>query len=255
MTASATQFTLLPAWNITQNGKSLLISGGADAKFEVELDTTEPSFFSDLKPEKPFTRRSLSARDQTVLEELLTAEIVVPQLQPKKQLRVSVIGDKSELAIETKKQTQTTDLLVIARVNSTYAKLLEKINYADITTPHLFIDIAYHHTLSVGPLVFPGETACVACLQGRIGKRWGDEEPPQSPMVAQNYAGLVSELVKAELEKIKTGDTSLTNKTVSWNFQDRLIRQDQLLKVPLCPICTRNVDSRSGALVLPWEQS
>jgi bacteriocin biosynthesis cyclodehydratase domain-containing protein len=114
--------------------------------------------------------------------------------------------------------------------------------------------MAFHHTLSLGPLVFPGETACIACLQGRVSIRWGDETPPTSPKVANKYINIVTELISAELDRIAQGDTSLTNKTVSWNFQDRTIKTNQLLKVPLCPICSHNRIDRSGALALPWEK-
>lgn len=246
------KYTLLPEWRITQQDKSLIISGGADALYEVELESEELSFFSGLKHDTLFSRSELKERDTRVLEELITAEIVVPVLNKSKTLKVSMIGDSNKLALTLHRDAQTADLLLIVRANSTYAELLETIDYQSITKPHLFVDMAFHHTFSVGPLVFPGETACIACLQGRITTRWGDEKPPIAPRMTSKYASIVTELIKTELDRVNDGDTSLTNKTCSWNFQDRVIKKDQLLKVPLCPICTKNKIDHSGALALPW---
>lgn len=247
-------YKLLPEWRITQQNKSLIVSGGADARYEIELENDEPSFFATVKPNSLFTRGKLKERDNRVLEELVTAEIVVPVLQKKNTLEVSILGDANKLALPFHKDARTADLLLIVRVNSTYAEILEKIDYQSITKPHLFVDMAFHHTLSLGPLVFPGETACIACLQGRVSTRWGDELPPASPKVENEYLGVVSELISIELSRISHDDTSLTNKTVSWNFQDRITKANQLLKVPLCPVCTRNKIDLSGALALPWSK-
>ncbi len=248
-------YKLLPEWNIFQQGTDLIISGGADARYEIELESDELSFFSALKPDSPFTRNQLKKQDDDVLEELITAEIVVPILQKSTTLRVSVIGDGNKLGINYHHDAKTADILLIVRTNSTYIKLLDKIDYKSIVKPHIFVDMAFHHTISFGPLVFPGETACIACLQGRISTRWGDEAPPTSPKAIKDYLGITLELTKIELGKISQNDTSLTNKTISWNFQDRTIKVNQLLKVPICPVCNPNKVSPSGALILPWSKN
>lgn len=253
-------FKLLPEWTIRQSEKSLIISGGADAKYEIELESDDTSFFSSVKSTGSFTRSKLSAQDQRVLEELITAEIVIPELQKSKVLKVAILGDDDKIALATIKgisivtKDQTYDLALIVRTNSSYADLLGKLDYQDIIKPHLFVDMAFHHTVSVGPLVFPGETACIACLQGRISTRWGDETPPPTPRAVNMYDRVSSELLTTELIRIANDDTSLTNKTVSWNFQDRVVKKDQLLKVPLCPVCSQNRIDQRGALALPWRQ-
>ncbi len=200
------------------------------------------------------------AADQRVLEELITAEIIVPELIKSKVLKVTILGDTNNLPLKSGKEfsivsaVQTYDLAIIIRVNSTYAAILEKTQYQSITKLHLFVDLAFHHTLSIGPLVFLGETACIACLQGRISTRWGDEKPPAKPQTTQKYLAVSAEIIATEITRIANGDTSLTNKTVSWNFQDRSVRKDMLLKVPLCPICSKNTIDQSGALALPWRK-
>ena len=244
---------LLPAeWTITQKENSLIISGGADAKFEIELDHQYESFFAKVKNNQSFTRNELNLSDKKILEELLTAEIIVPKVRASTKIKVAVIGDSNQLKFGNEKSIVNADLTVVVRTNSTFAKLLEKINYQDLTKPHLFVDLSYHHTISIGPLVIPGETACIACLQGRLTTRWGDDKPPKSPKISKDNSDLAKELIKAEIHKIQNGDTSLTNKTVSWNFQDRKVRNDQLLKVPFCPICSKNKIDLSGKIALPW---
>lgn len=253
-----THFVLSPLWTISMAEKSLFISGGADARYEIELETDAPSFFADIKSNVPFTRQQLHEQDQRVLEQLLTAEIVMPVLTKAEVLRVTVAGDNTELDLPSNKSVkvvqakQPHDLVLIVRTHSTYAQLLDTLQYQSIKTPHLFVDAAFHHIISVGPLVFPGETACIACLQGRVTTRWGDETPPSTPKVLADYGPLLWALVATELSRIAHSDTSLANKTISWNIQDRTVRHDQLLKVPLCPICTQNVIDTGGALALPW---
>ncbi len=248
---AAVQFQIKKEWTIRQAGKALHISGGADAVYEVELESEEPSFFALPMAWHSFSRDQLSAVDSRVLEELLTAEIAVPLLQKSRYLKVRVLGDAHRLEVRYTSDSAA-DLLIIVRVGSTYTKLLQKVKYETINTPHLFVDMAYQHTASFGPLVFPGETACIACLQGRISNRWGDEKPPLLPRASSEFSGVISELLQIELSKIAEGDTSLTNKTVSWNFRERLVSNDQLLKVPLCPVCSQNRVDPSGTLVLPW---
>lgn len=253
-----TTYQLLPEWLVYQENNSLIIFGGADARFEIELENRKLSFFSTLKSTTFFSRDELNEVDLRVLEELVAAEIVVPRLQRSNVLKVAILGDVSKLApvsdvnTEIVASNQTYDLALIIRTNSTYSDLLKDIDYQSIINPHLFIDAAFHHTLSIGPLVFPGETACIACLQGRVSTRWGDSPPPPKPLAASKYKKVIPELIAIELTRIAKGDTSLTNKTVSWNFQDRTIKKAQLLKVPICPVCTQNKIDQTGALALPW---
>lgn len=247
-----TLFILSPEWRIAQQDRFLIVSGGADALYKIELENDAQSFFATMRHKSPFTQSMLKQPDNRIFEELVTAEVIVPVLQKHDPLKVSIIGDTHKLPLTVNEDVRTADLLLIVRVNSTYAKLLENIGYQSIKKPHLFVDMAFHHTLSLGPLVFPGETACIACLQGRITTRWGDENPPLSPRVMNSYLDMASGLIAVELDRIAQDDTSLTNKTVCWNIQDRVTKINQLLKVPLCPICTHNKIDDSGALALPW---
>ncbi len=254
------EYRLLSAWTMAQTEGSLLITGGADARFEVELESDASSAFASLGHDATVTRSTLTRADQRVLDQLVAAQIVVPILDAPGILRVAVLGDRSVLDLSFGDNAQTVatdaqhDLGVFVRTTSTYAQLLYAGDYRSVTVPHLLVDVAFHHTVSLGPLVFPGETACLACLEGRIATRWGDDSPPPEPRVATQYGAFVRELVALEVGRIARGDTSLVNATIAWDVESRTVTKSQLLKVPLCPICARIAAQDNGSLLLPWRR-
>lgn len=257
MSQAKTPFHLTSGWRIDCSEGSLIISGGADALYEVELGNPKTSIFTKLKPDTPFTKSELNSNDQRVFEQLAAAEIIVPVLKKGKKLKITVMGEKKLLdlgdneAFTVVPSTSSHDMVVFVRSSGSYSDFLVRVNYYEVQKPHLFIDMAFHHTVSVGPFVFPGETACVGCLYGRVKKLWGDEAPPQKTQVANRYKNLAAELLITELERIAKGDTSLTNKTVAWNMQDRSVKTNMLLKVSLCPMCGNNkLDGMSMLTVL-----
>ncbi len=155
-------FRLHPAWSIAESDRALLVHGGADARYAIDIEGPDPSFFGDLTPDREFTRDALSAPDQRVLEQLLTASIVVPVLRKATTLRVAVFGDDAPFTLDSRPGYRVVptgrphDLAVLVRATATYADLLARVDYGDVATPHLFVDVAFHHTVSIGPLVFPG---------------------------------------------------------------------------------------------------
>ena len=112
---------------------------------------------------------------------------------------------------------------------------------SELERPHLFVDMSFHHTVSIGPLVIPHETPCVACLQGRLRERWGERQPVADPEVARRYPDLVAALLSSEVRRCLEGDTSLVGWTVAWNLADRSILREKLLTVPICDYC-RGID-------------
>jgi len=255
------RYVLSPKWTIARTDNSLLISGGADAKYSVDIETKLPSFFESIKIGQEFNITSLNVYDKRIFEQLLTAEIITPLSNFNPTTNIAILGDAHELSLHSSKQfnfvneNEVCDFYVVIRSNSSYSNLLNDINYKNINKPHLFIDIAFHHTISIGPLVFPGQTACIACLEGRLKSRWGDDTPPSTPAMTIENNQLTTGMLSLELSKIIGGDTSLINKTISWNFQNRTVSTNQLLKVPVCPICNQNKIDLGGALVLPWTKN
>ena len=144
------------------------------------------------------------------------------------------------------------DLLVIIRSSSPLTDLIEQ--YEEIDLPHLFVDIAYDHTISLGPLVFPGQTACLRCFVMRITRNWGDAQPPLDSGASDStelIAALVFEQVKT-FQKIGSCP-ELVEKSWSFNLRAMTAQTDAIFRLPWCPTCfPQGAGPEAGALSLPW---
>jgi bacteriocin biosynthesis cyclodehydratase domain-containing protein len=254
------KFKLSENWEIKQEVDSLIVNGGADAIYKIDTENKE-SFFGMLKHSQIFDRNKLTGEDIRVFEELVLAEVIVPVIKKEKEFKLKFIGDSKKHAKISDKNIYIVadnnyDLAIITKSVSNLDELIRSIDYQNIKKPHLLVDNSLNHTISIGPLVFPGDTACIACLQGRVSVRWGDNIPPPKSRILAEYVDLFNEIVMAEIKRIISGDTTLTNKTVSWNIQARKITNNQLLMVPLCPICSSNkIDSKGKFNILSWNES
>jgi len=144
-----------------------------------------------------------------------------------------------------------TDLLLVIRTTAGWESALSDYAALRLHRPHLFIDMAYHHTVGVGPFVVPGETACVACLGHRVAHRWGDLSGPAQPLVSgrpQSVAALLAAMVAAP-----GGLLPLIETSVSLNLQTLASVSDKVFQLPWCPACGVGHDASSGALNLPWQ--
>lgn len=121
------------------------------------------------------------------------------------------------------------------RHRSTHLEIAHQV--LGLELPHLYVDIAFHHTVSIGPLVIPHETPCISCLYGRLNERWGDREPPSQPGVVTDYGPLAAALICVEVKRCLQGDTSLVGWTVAWDLRQRRVMREKLLTVPACPYC------------------
>ncbi|MCA9328954.1 TOMM precursor leader peptide-binding protein, partial [Candidatus Saccharibacteria bacterium] len=192
---------------------------------------------------KPYVVDDLSVVDQVLHEQLLTAGITQPKLSTKNRVKIRVIPDSfldstQNPAIHITRVGDY-DLLFIIRENQTYAELLQELDYQSITQPHVLIDLANHEHVSVGPLVFPSETACLACLQGRIEHRWGDTKPPKSPRATQAARRLAQSMIELEAVKFLEQNYALIGKTLSMNMTTYQTNEHALYKVSYCPICKK----------------
>lgn len=142
-------------------------------------------------------------------------------------------------------------LLVVVRTTAGWEAALRDYAALRLRRPHLFIDMAYHHTVGVGPFVVPGETACVACLGHRVAHRWGDLPGPAQPLVSgrpQSVAALLAAMVAAP-----GGLLPLLETSVSLSLQTLASVRDKVFQLPWCPACGGGHDASSGALNLPWQ--
>jgi bacteriocin biosynthesis cyclodehydratase domain-containing protein len=122
-----------------------------------------------------------------------------------------------------------------------------------VSTPHLLLDVAYHHTVSLGPLVVAGETACLACLAGRIGQLWGDSQPPSRPAMLDS-PGLAAALAVRELEKTSGGDVRLAGATAAYDFDSHQVNIGAVYRLPWCPVCGDGGEI-DGRIELAWDGS
>lgn len=242
-----------PEWAVTFDDGALILSGGADELFAIHaVDPATAAEIAGLwsNGPQPSTRRAVEIAGQLadlgILRRTLAA--TVPP-------RLAVIGSGDlSMAIRTALAERLSaritgdgaDLLVFVRSGGRLVDL-----YSDgvlPVTPHLLIDAAYHHTFSIGPLVVPGDTACLACLAGRIGYRWGDPPAPERPAVQRNLA-LLAEIAALEVGKVAAGDLGLAGQTVAYDFERRRVITGSVYKLPWCPVCGDG-DEPDGSIVL-----
>jgi bacteriocin biosynthesis cyclodehydratase domain-containing protein len=257
ITVSALQpksdFEPSPQWSVTYNDGTLILSGGADQLFALEgVDAATAAEIVGLwsSGPPPTTPRALEIAGQ--LTDLGICRRTLTVTAPPRFALIG--GGELSAAIETvlikglgaRISDDHADLLIFVR---TGGRLVE--TYPDgmlPATPHVLIDAAYHHTFSIGPLVVPGDTACLACLAGRIGYLWGDPPAPERPAI-QRHLTLLAEIAALEIERIAGGDLGLAGQTVAYDFERRCVITGSVYKLPWCPVCGDG-NEPDGSIVL-----
>jgi len=149
------------------------------------------------------------------------------------------------------------DLLVWIRTSETLLGRLPS-DYASLRVPHLLVDLAYHHTISIGPLVWPGETACLGCFGGRIRRTWGDPEPPPSPRAIE-HAPIAAALVRTELRRFREQGNcpSLVERATAIDLETLATKSERVFRLPWCPFCfpENATPYGGGSFALPWRVS
>uniref|UniRef100_UPI003341CA46 TOMM precursor leader peptide-binding protein n=1 Tax=Castellaniella defragrans TaxID=75697 RepID=UPI003341CA46 len=141
-------------------------------------------------------------------------------------------------------------LLLIVRTNASWQEALSLYQTLAPKVPHLFVDVAYHHMVAVGPYVVPGETACMGCLGHRVAHRWGDLAMPAEPAAASRPR-LLAELL-APLLAVRAGLFPFIEHSISLNLQTLASTNDRVFRFPWCPVCRATGDEPAGMLHLPW---
>jgi len=124
-------------------------------------------------------------------------------------------------------------------------------------TTHLGVDLALHHTVVLGPLVVPGVTACLACLDARAARRWSRPVVPPRPAVQRRLA-VAAALLDVQLGLVAAGTSPLVNGTIAWNLESGTVDRQSLYKLAGCPGCVSARPARppgdraAGRVALPW---
>ncbi|MBW3643870.1 MAG: TOMM precursor leader peptide-binding protein [Actinobacteria bacterium] len=232
-----------PAWSFTRDGDTFMVRGGADQLFALE-DVPDDLAGALLAP--PVLRPPAPAAGAGIFDQLVMLGALRPEIvAPGRLLATSLVwsGDPVDGVAEgVAAQLASAELVdgsgsLVVYVRTT-ATLGETAGLAADGPPvaHLLVDAAYHHTLSLGPLVVPGDTACLSCLVMRVWPSWGDERPPPRPAATQR-PGLLAAVIAGEIEKVAVGDTGLVNRTVAIDLSTWRTTEGTLLKAPWCPVC------------------
>ncbi len=253
------------SWTLVHDRGLLVLHAGADELFAIEdVSDAVAAELLALWSEPVMRPGTLSQEAGDVFEQLKAARIVRNVVAPRPQyalgLRFAGMPDAAlatalvaALPAEVKlaEDGADADLLLIVRTDGTLAQLTGD-DYADLTTPHLLLDLAFGHTISLGPLVFAGQTACLACLAGRISHLWGDLEPPPRPRMTE-HPGLAAGLAALAVgEILLRAGRSLVNRTVAYDFAAHGVRSDSVYRLPMCPACSTAGGARRGSIELPW---
>jgi bacteriocin biosynthesis cyclodehydratase domain-containing protein len=251
-------------WSLQYENGLLVLNAGADYIYAVEdLNETVAEEILDLWKTNFEQTSYLSNRAKEILEELKSAGIVQIEFLNKETLNFDLryLGSSNQAVFKKVSQiieedsllhltdSSKSDFTLFLRTNSVWKDILDNYNEKN---PHMLVDISFHHTISVGPLVIPRETACLGCLVGRITNLWGDPKPPATPKI-QEYECLIASIIVTELKKIAENNQGLVNRTVSFNFEDYKVQSDALYKLPWCPFCGQEDEmNKIGSVELPW---
>lgn len=139
-------------------------------------------------------------------------------------------------------------LTMLVRTNASWSELMGHYGSWHGRGPHLLIDLAHHHTLSVGPLVVPGQTACLACLGHRILQRWGDLQPPPQPEMLSRAAG-----VAALLSDVVRLGPELVEQVASLDLRLLRLSRHHVHIQPGCPVCQASRQDPDMELAPPFD--
>jgi hypothetical protein len=239
-----TPYVIDPAWSITREGGTLRARAGADHLFALE-DVADDVTAALLA--RPLFRPATVGAGADVFDQLVTLGAVRPEISPAGDPMetslvwagdpVAAVADGVGPQLAAALLSDRPALVVYVRTTATLTATAE-LAAAGPPVPHLLVDVAYHHTVSLGPLVVPGDTSCLSCLVMRVSPAWGDEPPPPRP-AATRRPELLAAVVAAEIDKVAGGDTGLVNRTVALNLTTWRTTEGTLLKAPWCPACGR----------------
>lgn len=257
-----------PSWTTLLDQERLVLSGGADALFLVdEVDARQADIIH-----RAWHGNSLHLLESDpVLRDVLDRFAQMGAIQRAKPvdgtLRAGLLfaGDEDRpLADLLRRFVEThglhwapaaaeADLTLVYRTNS---DLLTAGKVAPIDRPHLFIDGAFQHSLSIGPLVWPGETACIGCFAGRISRAWGDAAPPPAP-AAGNSRELIAALMLEKVRQFALLGTCpfLVERAVSIDLTTLEAQTNRVHRLPWCPRCfPERAPWGAGSFPLPWTE-
>ncbi|MEU4739818.1 hypothetical protein AB0G02_05035 [Actinosynnema sp. NPDC023658] len=247
-----------PAWRAQLQAEGLVVHAGADLAYLLpDVPGAEARVLVELF--EPVLRGSARPLDPDRLPAPVRAHL--PQLRSLGALRpaglpvpdeplsvgVRVIGaEPAGLGGHFPPAAAEPDLVLVVRTSGTLADLAALRE----PKPHLLLDLAYHHTASLGPFVVPGASACLGCLTVRARRRWGDPEPPARPAATTTDFPLL--WAKHAIARLAAGSLALLDRVVTLNLDEFTTTAEDVLPAADCEVCPR---FEVGRVDLPWGKS
>jgi bacteriocin biosynthesis cyclodehydratase domain-containing protein len=282
-----THFELVgnPRWHLFLEGEQLFLSGGADEIYLVDEVPTLAAAQRLLVAAQSNHYASIANDHElgAALRQLRRIGAIATQSDRGSPLPVALIwsGDalpllEAALAQQTLAQqtlaqqarsgdnaiiftheNQAAQLAIVIRTNASWRDTIATYERAALCTPHLLVDLAYHHTLSIGPYVVPGDTACIACIGHRIAHQWGDALVPTQPAVALQHEVVAGLLLNIVNDFAAHGMcTDYVEHAISLNLRTLSSRRERVFRLPWCSVCSATTVAQSsqpdGRLPLPW---
>ena len=256
------RYSASPHWALVHEPGLLLVHAGADELLAIDdIGDDAAEQLLALWRAGVMSPERLSPEAAAAFEQLKSAGIVRNVIEPRAQYAVEVrfAGTRDERLEEALAGAlpaeiavgADADLVLFVRTDGRLADLCGD-GYATLATPHLLLDLAYDHTLCLGPLVFARQTACLACLACRVSHAWGDAAPPPRPRMT-GHPALVAGLAALAIGNILLReDRALVNRTVAYDFGAFESHADSLYRLPMCPVCGTAAGDERGSLALPW---
>ena len=259
-----------PQWCLEDLGEQIQFNAGADLIYVInDLDQVTSAELIRIWQNGAVDPRSItSSRVRGIVSELITAGVLMPTVVTNEPYTVTLqwCGDQGEaISAEIRRLwspswiepaqsgTGTPDVVVVIRTNGS----LQALSEIHPASPHFLVDLSFHHTISLGPLVYPGDTACFRCLATSTELRWGAPQPPALPR-ATTFPALGAALAVAEIEAARQGRSRLINRTVAYNIDAHEVIESVVLRRPGCSRCddtavevTGRIDALQAVPVTP----
>jgi hypothetical protein len=256
-----------PKWCLDVHGDRLIVSAGADEVYVVDeapaqalpqlLEAYQANRCAELLDDAVCGAAIRQLRRLGALVPAQATAATVKQRasirwlgQPWPQLVSALVAQGWDIV----EDSADVVLVLLVRTNASWTNALTLYQQQPISKVHVLIDLAYHHTVCIGPLVVPGQTACVACLGHRLMHRWGDLTPPPEPATLHRTVGIAAML--AEATQLSSG---LVERSVALDISQLKLQSSVVFPAPGCPVCHAyeakfigDTSGHDGKLPLPW---
>lgn len=228
-----------------------VVSAGPDVRFELAGLTPDAASSLMLWQANGLTEPAGTSGEEAELHTLLIGlGVLVPRLTANPTISVLAARPLPELeqALASRDivivagESETAELDLVIRTEAAWPEPNED-------RPHLGVDLTHHHTLVLGPLVVPGLSSCLHCLQRQTERQWGPDDIPPKPRI-NRWIEVLAELLAIQIHLCVAGDRPLVNTTAAWDLQRGSVEREQLLRAPDCGGPCR---APTGATIdLPW---